>query len=102
MGARRYRRTSSRTSAHRLGLLRPIAAGGNLHAALSRLGGVRIIAQLRCLETQLMLSRRLFVLSSLAFATPALAHSYNAGDIAIGHVWALPSVSGETRVFFPL
>ncbi|CAN5474624.1 hypothetical protein BH10PSE7_BH10PSE7_14840 [soil metagenome] len=49
-----------------------------------------------------MLSRRLFILSSLVFAAPALAHSYKAGDIAIGHVWALPVTGDETRVFFPL
>lgn len=51
-----------------------------------------------------MLSRRAVLVSALAIipARAAAAHSYKTGDIAIGHVWALPSVNGETQVFFPL
>ena len=50
-----------------------------------------------------MPSRRALLLSilSVALAGRARAHSYNAGQIAIGHVWALPSETGETQVFVP-
>lgn len=50
-----------------------------------------------------MPSRRLFFLTALqsAFASAALAHSYTAGKIAIGHVWGLPSETNETQVFVP-
>jgi copper(I)-binding protein len=50
-----------------------------------------------------MSSRRAFLLSAfaVAFAKGARAHSYNAGQIAIGHVWGLPSETNETQVFVP-
>jgi copper(I)-binding protein len=50
-----------------------------------------------------MLSRRAFLLSTLAMPVAASvhAHSYTAGKIAIGHVWALPSQTSETQVFAP-
>jgi periplasmic copper chaperone A len=32
----------------------------------------------------------------------AQAHSFKAGDIAIGHAWAMPSQQTEAQVFFPL
>jgi copper(I)-binding protein len=50
-----------------------------------------------------MPSRRLFLFATLqgAFASTALAHSYTAGKIAIGHVWALPSQTNETQAFVP-
>ena len=50
-----------------------------------------------------MPGRRAFLLSTLAlpFAASAAAHSYKAGDIAIGHVWGLPSNTSETQVFAP-
>lgn len=49
--------------------------------------------------------RRLILGLAGLIACPALAraHSYRAGDIAIGHAWALPSqVSGEGQAFVPL
>jgi copper(I)-binding protein len=49
-----------------------------------------------------MMSRRSLIALSIAFASPALAHSYKLGSILIGHAWALPSQTGEAQVFFPL
>ena len=51
-----------------------------------------------------MPSRRAFLLSTLTMfvAASTHAHSYKAGEIAIGHVWALPSEANETQVFAPL
>jgi periplasmic copper chaperone A len=51
-----------------------------------------------------MLSRRTLLILALAttFAGGARAHSYQAGRIAIGHVWGLPSETSETQVFMPL
>lgn len=51
-----------------------------------------------------MPSRRVFLFAALPclFAPAALAHSYQAGRIAIGHVWGLPSETSETQVFMPL
>lgn len=51
-----------------------------------------------------MLSRRSFLtLLAVAVAAPrALAHSFKLGEIAIGHVWGLPSETPETQVFAPL
>jgi copper(I)-binding protein len=51
-----------------------------------------------------MPSRRALLLSAfiMLFATGASAHSYKAGEIAIGHVWGLPSETSETQVFLPL
>jgi copper(I)-binding protein len=46
--------------------------------------------------------RRFVVISTLAFIGQARAHSYKAGQILIGHAWALPSQTGEGQVFFPL
>jgi copper(I)-binding protein len=50
-----------------------------------------------------MPTRRLFLFAALptAFASSALAHSYSAGQIAIGHIWAMPSETSETQVFVP-
>jgi len=39
---------------------------------------------------------------SAAFSPAALAHSYKVGQIAIGHVWGLPSELTETQVFVPM
>jgi periplasmic copper chaperone A len=44
--------------------------------------------------------RRAFLL--LPLATPALAHSYRHGTIAIGHAWALPTRHADGQVFMPL
>ncbi|MFZ5672733.1 MAG: copper chaperone PCu(A)C [Pseudomonadota bacterium] len=51
-----------------------------------------------------MLSRRVLLpLLALGAMTPkALAHSFKIGEIAIGHVWGLPSETRETQVFVPL
>lgn len=51
----------------------------------------------------LVLNRRIFLIVTLAvsFARTAQAHSYQAGPIAIGHVWGLPSETNETQVFVP-
>lgn len=51
-----------------------------------------------------MLTRRVFLpLFTLAAAAPkAMAHSFKIGEIAIGHVWGLPSETRETQVFVPL
>lgn len=50
-----------------------------------------------------MPGRRSFLASAIsaAFASAASAHSYRMGDIAIGHVWGLPSNLTETQVFAP-
>ncbi len=50
-----------------------------------------------------MLRRSLLLMTaSVVFAPAALAHSYNVGQIAIGHVWGLPSETNETQVFAPI
>jgi copper(I)-binding protein len=51
-----------------------------------------------------MLGRRSFLALAIsaAFAPAALAHSFKIGQIAIGHVWGLPSESTETQVFVPM
>lgn len=51
-----------------------------------------------------MLTRRvlLTVIAMAATASKALAHSFKIGEIAIGHVWGLPSETRETQVFVPL
>lgn len=51
-----------------------------------------------------MLTRRVFLpLLALAATAPrAMAHSFKIGEIAIGHVWGLPSDARETQVFVPL
>ena len=52
-----------------------------------------------------MQRRRLILGLAAAVALPAAAraHSYQLGDIAIGHAWALPaSVSPEGQAFVPL
>jgi len=48
--------------------------------------------------------RRLFLITvlSVVAARTALAHSFKIGQIAIGHVWGLPSQSNETQVFVPI
>lgn len=50
-----------------------------------------------------MQSRRAFLAATIMMAgvASARAHSYKAGDIAIGHVWGLPSETTETQVFIP-
>lgn len=47
--------------------------------------------------------RRLFLAMAAAAvtATTAWAHSFKLGQIAIGHVWGLPSQTTETQVFVP-
>lgn len=51
-----------------------------------------------------MFSRRyVLALVATALAAPqAIAHSFKIGEIAIGHVWGLPSETRETQVFVPL
>jgi len=51
-----------------------------------------------------MLNRRyLLTLMAIAAVAPkAAAHSFKIGEIAIGHVWGLPSDTRETQVFVPL
>ena len=51
-----------------------------------------------------MITRRATLASLLTLLLPQLAsaHSYTIGNIAIGHVWGLPSQSGETQVFAPM
>jgi periplasmic copper chaperone A len=51
-----------------------------------------------------MLGRRCFLIlaASGVFAPAAWAHSFKVGQIAIGHVWGLPSESNETQVFVPI
>lgn len=51
-----------------------------------------------------MLTRRVFLslLALAATAPKAMAHSFKIGEIAIGHVWGLPSETRETQVFVPL
>jgi periplasmic copper chaperone A len=48
--------------------------------------------------------RRLFLAmaGSAVTATAARAHSFKLGQIAIGHVWGLPSETSETQVFVPI
>ncbi len=46
--------------------------------------------------------RRRVFLAGLLLPAGAEAHSFRAGTIAVGHAWALPSRSSETRMFFPL
>jgi periplasmic copper chaperone A len=47
------------------------------------------------------MKRRSFLIALLWPAT-VRAHSFTAGDIAIGHAWALPSKQIDGQVFFPL
>jgi periplasmic copper chaperone A len=48
-----------------------------------------------------MKRRTFFALPLLS--TPVRAHSYKAGDIKIGHAWALPSTAGQGgQCFMPL
>ena len=51
-----------------------------------------------------MLDRRCFLIlaASGVFAPAGLAHSFKVGQIAVGHVWGLPSESNETQVFVPI
>lgn len=51
-----------------------------------------------------MLTRRVFLtlIAMAATASKALAHSFKIGEIAIGHVWGLPSETRETQVFVPM
>jgi periplasmic copper chaperone A len=47
------------------------------------------------------MKRRTF-LAALLSPAAASAHSYKAGNISIGHAWALPSQQNDGQVFFPL
>ena len=47
------------------------------------------------------MKRRIF-LAGLLLPTIAQAHSFRHGNIAIGHLWALPSQQNDAQVFFPL
>lgn len=50
-----------------------------------------------------MIARRtLLAAPTLLIAGPALAHSYTAGDVMIGHPWCLPSTGPTTRAMAPL
>lgn len=49
-----------------------------------------------------MMKRRTLLLGLAVWPTAGWAHSYKAGDIAIGHAWALPSQQTEGQVFVPL
>ncbi len=51
-----------------------------------------------------MLNRRsaLAFLAANACASRAFAHSYQLGEIAIGHAWGLPTQSSETQIFVPM
>ena len=49
------------------------------------------------------MKRRILLLGLIALPTAARAHSFEFGDIAIGHAWALPAlVSTDGQAFFPL
>lgn len=49
------------------------------------------------------MKRRAVIAIALQWPAAALAHSSKAGDIAIGHAWALPSgASYDGQVFLPL
>jgi periplasmic copper chaperone A len=49
-----------------------------------------------------MMKRRIFLTGLLSWPVAALAHSYKAGDIAVGHAWALPSQQTDGQVFVPM
>ena len=51
-----------------------------------------------------MFDRRSFlILAASGVLAPAVqAHSFKVGDIAIGHVWGLPTELTETQVFVPM
>ena len=51
-----------------------------------------------------MPNRRSFLALAAATVFPrtASSHSYMLGQIAIGHVWSLPSDTSETQVFMPI
>ena len=46
--------------------------------------------------------KRRFFLALLLTPSLVWAHSYKQGDIEIGHAWALPSLTIETSVMFPM
>lgn len=46
--------------------------------------------------------RRTLLATLMAFPAAARAHSLTFGDIAIGHAWALPAVTADGQIFFPL
>jgi len=61
-------------------------------AVLARIG--RFVPRMRTMNAPF--ARKLLVLPLLAaFGLSAWAHSYQAGDIKIGHPWARPTVSGQ-------
>jgi periplasmic copper chaperone A len=46
--------------------------------------------------------KRRFFLTLMLLPSLAQAHSFKLGNIAIGHAWALPTLSAETQVMMPL
>ena len=48
------------------------------------------------------MNRRTLIAATLAWPSVALAHSTKAGDIGIGHAWALPSQNLDGQVFFAI
>jgi len=46
--------------------------------------------------------RALLAVLLLLLAPPASAHSYRAGGVMVGHVWAAPTRGTDTEVFLPL
>jgi copper(I)-binding protein len=48
------------------------------------------------------MKRLLVLLLALLAATPALAHSYKAGQILIGHPWVLPTPTTVSEIYLSL
>lgn len=46
--------------------------------------------------------RTILALPAMVAASSAVAHSYRAGDLMIGHAWCLPSEGAATKAFMPL
>ncbi len=49
-----------------------------------------------------VMKRRSLILLFAGWPFPVAAHSFKAGDIAIGHAWALPTTQQDAQVFTPL
>jgi hypothetical protein len=48
------------------------------------------------------MNRRTVIMGLALAPSPALAHSYTHGEIAIGHAWSLPTTLNEGQIFVPL